>query len=73
VFGAVLVTALPNLASGQLERAVSTSVETLISGDAVQAQAAAQQLKWLRVVPTKYRIRMANAYGQEFNPVKRDS
>jgi hypothetical protein len=72
VFGAVVAIAIPHLAGTLYESAVSSSVQTLISGNPAEAEAAAQRLKRLRVVPTKFRNQMAGAYGNEFNPIKKE-
>jgi len=70
--GAALAIALPNFATTQWEAIVSSSVNTLIYGDAAEADAAAHRLKRLRIIPTAYRDRIAEAYGNEFDPVKRE-
>lgn len=69
----VMVIALPVLATIQIERTISASVATIISGDAVQAEMAADRLKWVRFIPTKYCNQIADAYAVEFNPIKRDA
>ena len=70
--GAMLFVAVPIRASIQIDRAMSMSVDTLVSGNAVEAEAAANQLKRFRFVSTKNRNRLADAYGREADPVKRD-
>lgn len=72
VFGAVLVTALPIYVNAQVQNEVSLSVQSVIHGDATRAEAAALQLKRMRVLPRRYRDQMSYAYGNEFDPVKRE-
>jgi len=72
VLGATLAIALPHFATTQWEAIVSSSVNTLIYGNATEADAAARRLKRLRIIPAAYRNRIAEAYGNEFDPVKRE-
>lgn len=71
--GGVLVIALPVLASIQVDRAISSSVEMIVSGNVVEAEAAANRLKWFRFIPTKYSDQIASAYSVEFNASKRET
>jgi hypothetical protein len=70
--GAMLFVGLPIRASVQVDRAMSVSVNTLVSGSAVEAEEAAHQLKRFRFVSTKHRNQMAEAYARESDPVKKD-
>lgn len=72
VLGATLAIALPFVVSTEWERVVSTSVETLIAGNAIEAEAATQRLKHLRVIPANCSDRIADAYANEFNPIKKE-
>ena len=72
VLGATLAITLPFVVSTEWERVVSTSVNTLISGNAREAEAAAHRLKRLRVVPAKYRGEIENAYRRESDPAKKE-
>jgi len=69
---AVLVIGLPFLASIQLERSISASVDTLIAGNVIEAQAAESHLKWFRFIPYKHQVQIASAYALESDPAKRD-
>ena len=71
MLGGVLLVGLPVLASIQMENAISASVNTLVSGNVIQATEAANRLKWFRFVPDKYSNQIAEAYGREFDPSKR--
>ena len=72
VFGAVLTISLPAFGSMQFERVVSRDVEILVYGDPQHAEAAAQRLERLRVLPSKYRAEFAYAYGKELDPVRQE-
>jgi hypothetical protein len=69
---AVLVIGLPSLVSIQLDRSISASVDTVIAGDVMTAEAAAAKLKWFRFVPAKHSQEIASAYSLEQDPAKRD-
>lgn len=69
---AVLVMGLPFLASIQVERAISASVDTLVAGNVTDAEAAEARLKWFRFIPFKHRGQIASAYSLESDPTKRD-
>ena len=70
--GAMLFVGLPIRASVQVDRAMSVSVNRLVSGSAVEAEEAAHQLKRFRFVSAKHRNQMAEAYVREQDPVKKD-
>jgi hypothetical protein len=70
---AVLVVALPVLVTWQVERAISASVDSLISADAAQSEQAAHQLKWFRFIPDKYSRKIAIAYTNSIDPVRRQT
>lgn len=53
------------------ERSISSSVDTMIFGNAVQAEAAAKRLKWFRFIPLKECNRLALAYGREWDDEKK--
>jgi len=71
VMTAALVMALPVLMTWQVERAISASVDDLISADAVQSEQAVRQLRWFRFVPDKYRRKIAITYANSIDPVRR--
>lgn len=73
VMSAVLVTALPVLTTWQVERSISATVDHLIDADLAQSQDAARQLKWFRFIPEKYSNRIAVAYVNSVDPVKRQT
>ena len=68
----VLVIGVPLLASIQLERSISASVDTVIAGSVTEAEAAETRLKWFRFIPLKHRGEIATAYALETDPAKRD-
>jgi hypothetical protein len=72
VLGAMLFVGLPVRASIQIDKAMSVSVDTLLVGNAIEAEAAAKQLKKYRFVSTKHRNQIAFAYARESDPVKKD-
>ena len=59
------------VASIYVEDSISTSVDTVIYGNAVEADAAINRLKWHRFVPLKETNRLALAYGREWDTEKR--
>jgi hypothetical protein len=71
MLGGVLLMGLPVLASIHIENAIAASVNTLVSGNVVEATQAADRLKWFGFVPDKYRNDVAEAYGRESDPSKR--
>lgn len=72
VLGAALAIGLPNLVATEWERDVSNTVNTLISGSATDAEAAAHHLKDIRVVPLSHRFEIEDAYRRESDPVKKE-
>jgi hypothetical protein len=68
----VLVIGIPFLASIQLERSISASVDTVIAGNVAEAEAAEAHLKWFRFIPLKHSGEVATAYSLEVDPAKRD-
>jgi hypothetical protein len=68
----VLVLGLPFLASIQLERSISASVDTVIAGNVSEAEAAEARLKWFRFIPFRHSGEVATAYSLEVDPAKRD-
>jgi hypothetical protein len=73
VMTGVMAMALPVLMTWQVERAISTSVDNLISADAVQSQQGARQLRWFRFVPDKYKRKIALAHANSIDPVRRQT
>jgi hypothetical protein len=69
---AALVMGLPFLASIQLERAISASVDTVVAGNVTDAEAAEARLKRFRFIPFKHSGEIATAYALEHDPAKRD-
>jgi len=67
----VLVAVLPVAASVRVERAIEGSVNTLVTGNIVEANAAADRLRQFPFVPDKYRHQIEEAYWREVNPFKR--
>jgi hypothetical protein len=63
---------LPSLVSIQLDRSISASVDTVIAGDVMTAEAAEARLKWFRFIPAKHSQQIATAYTLEHDPGKRD-
>ena len=68
--GAVLVIGMPLTAQIKVESDVSAAVETLISGSAPEAEAAAQRLKTFRFISHRHRNEIAAAYAHEVNSAK---
>ncbi|HKS08422.1 MAG TPA: hypothetical protein VJS13_02675 [Pyrinomonadaceae bacterium] len=58
-------------ASLYMETSISASIGTLIYGNAIEAEAAGNRLKWFRFIPGKEFDRLAVAYGNEWDPQKR--
>ena len=73
VMTGVLVIALPVLMTWQVERAISASVDNLISADEVQSEHAARELRWFRFVPDKYSRQIAIAHANSIDPVRRQT
>ena len=69
---AVMVIGLPSLVSIQLDRSISASVDTVIAGDVMTAEAAEAKLRWFRFIPAKHSQQIASAYTLEHDPAKRD-
>ena len=68
----VIALALPVFVSMQLSRAVSSSIDTLINGDAAQAERTKNRMKWLTFIPESETHRLVSAYEREFNPAKKE-
>lgn len=68
----LLVISSLTVGSIYVDNSISNSVDTLIYGNGVQAEAATNRLKWFRFIPGKYCNRLALAYGAEWNPDKRE-
>jgi hypothetical protein len=68
--GAVLAIGMPLTAQIKVETDVSAAVDTLISGNAPEAEAAAQRLKTFRFVSRRHCDEIAAAYGREVNSAK---
>jgi hypothetical protein len=60
------------LACQYRENAISASIDTMVSGNVIETRAAASKLKSFRFIPRKHLDRISVAYGNEFNPIKRD-
>jgi len=67
----VLAFGMPLAAHAKVERDLSTLIETLISGKAPEAQAAAQRLKSYHYVSRRHSDEILKAYGKEENIGKR--
>lgn len=67
----VLVISSLVLGSVFVENSISRSVDTVIHGNTIDAEAAADRLKWFRFIPDKQCNRLAFAYGNEWNAEKR--
>lgn len=72
VLGAVVILGLPILASVQLDRSISASVDTVIYGNVVEAEAAAAHLEWFGFVPVKHSNQLIFAYARETEPSKKE-
>jgi hypothetical protein len=59
------------VASVFVENTISSSVDTLIYGNAVEAEAAAKRLSWFPFIPLKQTDRIASAYGREWSTEKK--
>jgi hypothetical protein len=73
LLSAVLVIALPVFTNMTIETALDSTVESMIEGNATEAQLAALRLREFRFVPSKYTDRIATAYSHESDPVKRST
>ena len=62
---------LPLIAQAKMERDVSAMIETLISGSAPEAEAAAQRLQSYHFVARQHCDEIVTAYGKETNTAKR--
>lgn len=71
VMAAVLVSVLPVLTTRQIEKAISASVDELISADVSHSERAVRHLGWFRFVPEKYSKRIAIAYADSLDPIRR--
>ena len=67
----VFVISSLGLATVAVDEAISASVDTLILGNAVEAEAAANRLKWFPFIPLKHYDRLGFAYSTERNAEKR--
>jgi hypothetical protein len=54
-----------------VENTISRSVDTLIYGTAVDAEVAANRLRWFPFIPLKQTNRIAFAYAREWNTEKK--
>lgn len=70
-FSGVLVISSLVLASVFVENSISASVDTVIYGNRVEAEAAINRLKWFRFIPLKHYNRLAVAYGREWDVEKK--
>ena len=71
VLSGALVIGMPVIAQAKVESDVSATVETIISGSAPEAAAAAQRLKTFRFVSRRHSEEIAAAYANEVNTTKR--
>ena len=58
-------------ASVYVETSISASIDTVIYGNTIEAEAAANRLKWFGFIPLKETNRLAFAYGREWNEKKK--
>ena len=58
-------------ASVYVESSISTSMDRVIYGNAIEAEAATNRLKWFRFIPLKQTNRLALAYGNEWDEQKK--
>jgi hypothetical protein len=66
-----LIAMAPVVASIRIERVIDSSVNTLVTGNIVEANEAAARLRRFPFVPDKYRHQIVEAYWREVNPFKR--
>ena len=71
LLAASIAIGVPAIISFQVELTVSQSVEQLLNGDALQAQAAADRLAWLPVVPDHSLQSVVLAYRREQDAKKK--
>lgn len=71
VLSGVFVISSLGLATVAVDEAISASVDTLILGNAVEAEAAANRLKWFPFIPLKHYDRLGFAYSTERSAEKR--
>jgi hypothetical protein len=62
---------LPVVAADRAERVIASSVDTLVAGNIVEANEAADRLRRFPFVPDKYGHQIMEAYWREVNPFKR--
>ena len=67
----VLVMGSLVVASVYVENSISTSMGTVIYGNAIEAETAANRLKWFRFIPLKQTNRLAVAYVNEWDEQKK--
>lgn len=70
-FSGVLVLGTLVLSSIFASQSIANSVDTLIYGNNVEAEAAINRLHWYRFIPQKECNRLALAYGREWDAEKR--
>jgi hypothetical protein len=70
-FSGVLVISSLTLASVFVENSISASMDKMIYGNSVEAEAAANRLKWFGFIPLKHTSRLAYAYGNEWDKEKK--
>lgn len=70
-FSGVLVIGALIFASVCVETSISASMGTVIYGNAIEAEAATNRLKWFRFIPVKQTNRLAMAYGNEWDEEKK--
>lgn len=58
-------------ASVYVENSISVSMGTVIYGNTIEAETAANRLKWFRFIPLKQTNRLALAYGNEWDKEKK--
>jgi hypothetical protein len=54
-----------------VENSISVSLDTVIYGSTLEAEAATNRLKWFRFIPLKQTNRLALAYGREWDTEKK--
>lgn len=70
-FSGVLMISSLIFASVYVESSISTTMGTVIYGNAIEAEAATNRLKWFRFIPLKETNRLAQAYGNEWDQEKK--
>jgi hypothetical protein len=72
LMAAIITIGLPALSSYQLSSIISRSVNDLLYGDANQSKAAAEQLRWVPLLPTTSSDEIVKAYGREQDAQKKE-